>query len=160
MKNNLLAIFFSIFFFQSILAENLNIQSSSISVDKKTKITIFKDNVVASDSKNNLFKTKYAEYKKDLKLLESKGETTILTSEGYFLSGKNILFDNQKKLIRSEENAVITDLDNNKIYVENFEYSTNNNFFRSVGIIKVIDINKNSYNFSQILSNFFNLKNS
>jgi len=150
MKNNLLAIFFSIFFFQSILAENLNIQSSSISVDKKTKITIFKDNVVASDSKNNLFKTKYAEYKKDLKLLESKGETTILTSEGYFLSGKNILFDNQKKLIRSEENAVITDLDNNKIYVENFEYSTNNNFFRSVGIIKVIDINKNSYNFSQV----------
>jgi len=150
MKNNLLAIFFSIFFFQSILAENLNIQSSSISIDKKTKITIFKDNVVASDSKNNLFKTKYAEYKKDLKLLESKGETTILTSEGYFLSGKNILFDNQKNLIRSEENAVITDLDNNKIYVENFEYSTNNNFFRSVGIIKVIDINKNSYNFSQV----------
>ena len=150
MKNNLLIIFFSVFFCQSILAESLNIKSLSISIDKNTKITIFKDDVVATDSKNNVLETKFAEYNKTLEVLESKGDTTILTSEGYFLSGKNIKFDNQRNLIESNESAVITDLEGNKINVENFEYSTNKNFFKSIGNIKVDDINNNSYNFSQV----------
>ena len=38
---------------KNLLAENLNIQSKEISIDKKTKITIFKDNVVAIDEENN-----------------------------------------------------------------------------------------------------------
>ncbi len=150
MKNNLIVIFYIIFFFQSAFADNLNVQSSSISIDKNTKITIFKDDVVVSDSKNNILKTKYAEYDKILEILESKGETTILTSEGYFLSGNNIKFNNQMNLIISNENAEITDIDGNKITVENFEYSTDKSFFKSIGNIKVIDIHKNSYNFTQV----------
>ena len=89
MKNSIFFLLLSVFFFQSLLAENLNIQSSKISIDKKTKLTIFKDNVIAKDEKNNVFKTNYAEYNKDLKLLESKGDTTIQTSEGFLISGKN-----------------------------------------------------------------------
>ena len=93
MKNNFIIILLSIFFFQPLFGENLNIQSSSISVDKKSKLTIFKDKVIATDSKNNEFKSQYAEYDKNLKLLISKGKTTILTSEGFFLTGENIIFD-------------------------------------------------------------------
>ena len=131
-------------------AENLNIQSSSISIDKETKLTIFKDKVVAVDEMNNTLKTDYAIYKKKFKILESKGKTTILTSEGYYLVGKNIIFDNENKFIKSNDSAVITDLEKNNIFLENFEYSSTDNFFKSVGKIKVIDSKKNSYNFSQI----------
>ena len=56
------------------MAENLNIQSSEISIDKKSSLTVFKGDVVATDYKNNIFKTEYAEYKKDLKFLKVKAK--------------------------------------------------------------------------------------
>ena len=150
MKNKFLAIFLSIIFFQPLVADNLNIESSEISIDKKSRLTIFKGEVIATDYKNNTFKSDYAEYNKDLKFLKSKGETTILTSEGYLLTGENIVFDNQNKIIKSDNKSLIKDLENNNIYLENFEYSTENNFFKSTGKIKIEDSKNNSYNFSQI----------
>ncbi len=150
MKNKFLAVFLSICLFQPLLAENLNIQSSEIFIDKKSRLTIFKGEVIAKDYKNNTFKSEYAEYKKDQKFLKSKGDTSILTSEGYFLSGANIVFDNKNKFIKSDEKAIIKDLENNNIYLENFEYSTENNFFKSTGKIKIVDSKSNSYNFSQV----------
>ena len=151
MKNNfLILIFFSFFLFSNSFGENLNIEASSITIDKKNKKSIFKENVVAKDLKNNTVKTDYAEYQKDSQTFESKGRTTILTSEGFFLEGENILFDNSKDLITSKSSAIITDLENNKIFLDNFEYSTKNNFFRSVGNIKITDIKDNSYNFTQL----------
>ena len=142
MKNKFLAVFFSIFFFQPLLANNLNIKSSEISIDKESRSTILKGDVVATDYKNNIFKTEYAEYKKDLKFLKSKGKTSVLTSEGYFLSGENIIFDNKNGFIKSNSKTIIKDLEENNIYLENFEYSIENNFFKSTGKIKVVDSNK------------------
>mgnify|MGYP001425539724 FL=1 len=150
MKNKVLIFIITIIFFQPLLAENLNIQSSSISIDKISKLSIFKDNVTVVDTKGNILKTNYAEYDKKNELLKSKGKTSIQTSEGYFLTSTNITFDNIKKIIRSEEPTILNDLENNNIYLENFEYSTKNNFFKSIGNIKVIDSKNNSYNFSQI----------
>lgn len=151
MKNNFFYIFFALIFFSnSLFAENLNIQSKNISIDKSSKLTVFKNEVVAKDNKGNEFQTNYAEYDKNFSLLKSKGETTILTSEGFLVSGENIIFDNKKKLIKSNDNAVITDLEGNNIFLEKFEYSTKNNFFKSSGNIEVIDSKKNSYKFSQI----------
>ena len=49
------------------------------------------------------------------------------------------MFDNVKKLISSNKKAVITDQDNNKIYLEKFEYLIDKNIFKSVGYIKVQD---------------------
>ena len=149
MKNK---IFFLVLclFFQPLLAENLKIQSTNISIDKETKLTIFKDNVSATDSKNNSFLTEYAEYAKDLRLLTSKGKTEILTSKGYSVVGENIMFDNKNNLIKSNFPAIIKDLEQNHIYLERFEYSTEKNFFRSTGNIKITDSKNNSYNFSQI----------
>ena len=98
------------------MAENLNIQSKTISIDKDTKLALFKDEVVAIDSKNNTLTTEFAEYSKDLKVLKSKGETKIVTSEGFNVSGTNIVFDNLNKIIKSEEPAIIEDLDKNEIF--------------------------------------------
>ena len=151
MKNKFIyLVLLSIFAFNQLFAENLNIQSLNISIDKKTKLTIFKGEVVAIDEKNNIFKTEYAEYKKSLKLLESKDKTNILTSQGYNILGTNMIFDNENNYISSKYPATVTDLDNNNIYVENFEYSTEKFFFKSSGKIKVVDNKNNSYNFSQV----------
>ncbi len=151
MKNNFFLLFLFLFlFFQPVMADNLNIQSSSIEVDKKRKLTIFKKGVVATDARKNVLKSDHAEYDKNLKLLKSIGKTTILTSEGFSLSGSNIIFDNKNNLLKSNDPVTIKDLENNSIFLEGFEYSTNKNFFRSTGKIKLIDEKKNVFNFSQI----------
>ena len=131
-------------------ADSLNIKASNISIDKKKKLTIFKGDVYAKDERNNEFKTQYAEYKKELKLLESEGKTTILTSEGFYLVGEDILFDNKNYIIKSSKPATIQDLEKNNIFLENFEYSTKDNFFKSIGKVKLVDSKNNSYSFSQI----------
>ena len=150
MKNKLYIIIISFFIFQSASSENLNIQSKNISIDKNTKKALFTGNVIATDESNNILNTEYAEYSKDLKLLESKGETNIITSGGFKVSGKNMVFDNSKKIIKSKEPSIIEDQDNNKIFLDSFEYSTKKSFFKSTGKIKFLDKNNNSYNFSQI----------
>ncbi len=150
MKSNFIFFLFIIFILSPVRAENLNIQAETISIDKDTKLTIFRNKVVATDDQNNIFKTEYAVFDKTSKKLNSKGETTLTTSEGYVLKGANIFFDNQKNIINSKDPAVITDFDGNNIFLENFEYFTKKKFFKSVGNIKVIDVKNNSYNFSQV----------
>ena len=150
MKNSFFFIVFLVIFCRPLSADNLNIQSSTISIDKDSKLTVFKNNVVATDNENNVLKTEYAEFDKDLKKLISKGDTTIITSEGYTLKGKNILFDNKNKIIESKDPAIITDFEKNNIFLENFKYFTKESFFKSVGNIKIIDFKNNSYNFSQV----------
>ena len=44
------------------------------------------------------------------------------TSENYIIEGKDIVFNDGKKVIISDKNALITDNDGNKIYLDNFEY--------------------------------------
>ena len=151
MKNNFIYTIFFVLLFKQVYAENLNIKSSNISIDKKSKITIFENDVVASDSKNNIIKTEIAEYDKVQNIFLSKGDTKLTTSEGFTLIGENILFDNHNKIIKSDNPAIIKDLEKNEIFLQQFEYSTTNNFFRSVGNISIVDANNNKYNFSQIL---------
>ena len=150
MKNKLTLLLFLIFFFQPLFAENLDIQSSKIEVDKENKLTVFKGDVIAKDPMNNTLKTEYAEYNKKLQLLTTKGRTTILTSEGYFITGENIVFDNRNNLIKSAFPTTVEDLEKNNIYLQKFEYSTEENFFKSVGQIEVKDSKDNVYKFSQI----------
>ena len=77
------------------------------------------------------------------------GNTLINTSEGYRLTGKNIIFNNKKKIISSKDSSLIED-DKNKIYLENFEYLIKQNIFKSVGYIKIEDLNKNNYELTQV----------
>ena len=96
MKNKLPIYLFLIIFFSPLSAENLNIQSSTISIDKDKKLSIFKNKVVAKDNKNNVLKTDYAEFNKDTKIFNTK-ETPLETSEGYTLKGANLIFDGKKR---------------------------------------------------------------
>ena len=94
MKNKIIFIFICVLYFSPILAENLNIQSLNMSLDKKNQITIFQNQVTAKDEKNNQLQTEFAEYNKNLQIFKSIGETTLLTSNGYIVKGKDIIMDN------------------------------------------------------------------
>tara|TARA_X000001036_G_scaffold431682_1_gene466364 strand:- start:796 stop:3105 length:2310 start_codon:yes stop_codon:yes gene_type:complete len=150
MKNKAIFFLLFMFFISQSFAENLNIQSLNITIDKKTKTTIFKNQVSAKDEKNNQLLTEFAEYNKNLELLKTVGKTTLLTSEGFVVESKDVIFDNNKNYIRSDYPTTIKDLEKNIIYLDSFEYSTQDSFFKSAGNIEVLDSQKNKYNFSQI----------
>ena len=179
MKNNIIILLILFFLSPKLFAENLQIQSKNILLDKDGKTSVFKnevivetkdktikgnyaeynkekglliikDNVVAIDNKGNLIKTELAEYYEKEKILISKGMTNIVTSEKYQLKGTNLRIDSQKKIISSENEAILVDLDGNSIYLSSFEYLINKNVFKSVGYTKIIDVNNNTIEFSQI----------
>ena len=51
MKNSFIIIIIFFYFCTTAIAENLNIQSSNISIDKKTRLSLFKGEVVTDDIK-------------------------------------------------------------------------------------------------------------
>ena len=176
MKANILTIFFSFFLFANLFASNVKIQANKVSFDKDGKTSIFegdvvvntqekiiksnyvkydkakgfliiKNDVVATDNKNNIIKTNYAEYYEKEKIFQSMGPTTINTSEGYILNGSNIYIDNLKKIIRSDEKSIIIDQEKNQIFLEEFEYLIKDNIFKSVNNVKIIDNKNNNFDF-------------
>ena len=171
---------FLIFLTNVTFADNLYIESKNLLLDKNKKVSIFenevfirtennstitseyaeynkesglvklKKKVVLIDIQNNKVQTEYAEYDENLKVFKSIGPTKIITTEKYIINGEDIILDNNKKEIKSEKAANVTDLDNNKIYLNNFEYQTENNIFKSIGYIKIEDKMENNYEFSQL----------
>jgi len=152
MKNNIFYLFFliSIFLSLNLASQELEINSSKIQYDNINKITIFEGNVNSKDKKGNKFFSKYAKYNKLNELFETQGKTKIITSGGFEVLGTDITLDNKNKLIYSENKTQIKDKDGNKISVEMFSYSILTNIFFSKGNIKILDINNNNYNFSEI----------
>ena len=134
----------------TIKTEGNIIESDYVEYNKKSGILKIKKDVVAKDIENNIIKTKLAEYNENTKIFKSFGATTILTSENYFIEGENITADTKNKVIESKNDTVITDQDKNKIFLQNFKYNSNENIFKSIGLIKVEDTSNNSYKFSQI----------
>ena len=172
--------FFYFLFQIDLFAENLKIESKKITINKNSQTSIFEDevlivtsdnktiksdfaeynkstgiiklrkNVNAVDDKNNIINAEYAEYNENLRVLKTVGLTKIVTSEMYKLEGENIILDDTKKMISSKNNTIIIDQNNNKIFLEKFEYHTVSNIFKSVGYVKIIDNLNNTYEFSQI----------
>ena len=179
MKNKLLIIFLTLATFSHLYAENLLIEAKDISINKNKKTTIFKDSVkvetgdqvitsqfaeynkekqeiilkqdiVAKDKQNNEIKSEHAEYNKIKDVFKTFGITNLKSSKNYLLEGEDIVFDNKNKKIFSTKSSVLTDLSGNKIYLKNFEYLIDENIFKSIGLVKIVDQFRNSYEFSQI----------
>ena len=179
MKNKIFIILYLFFYSTNIFADNLSIQAKNITINKDGMTSIFqdevtvkseeklinseyvkynkklgylliKDNIVATDNKNNLIQASIAEYFEESKILKTIGNTKIVTSDKYVLEGSDITIDNKNALIKSQKTSILTDLDGNKISLKNFEYQTNKNIFRSIGFVKIDDNKKNSFEFSQV----------
>jgi len=152
MKNNFLNIYilFFLIFNLNLFADELDINSSKIKIDSLNKFSIFEGNVKVYDKKDNKLFSDYAKYDKVEEVIETSGKTQIITSGGYKVNGTNIIFNNKKNIIYSNNEADIIDSDGNTIFVEMFNYSILTNIFFSKGNIKIKDINNNDYNFSEI----------
>ena len=152
MKNSLLFCSF-LFFFTfslSLVSKELEINSSKIKYDDAKKITIFEINVSSSDEEGNKLFTEYAKYNQLKEIIETKGDTKIITSEGYEVFSSDVIFDNKNGLIYSTNSSKVIDKDGNVILVEMFNYSIVKNIFFSKGNIKIKDINNNNYSFSEV----------
>jgi LPS-assembly protein len=133
-----------------VTTNNKTITSEYAKYNKTKGLIILKKNVVAIDELNNVIKTDYAEYHERDKFFISRGATQIITSDNYKLEGSDIIADNNKKIIKSNQNSTLRDEDDNIIYLSNFEYNGSTNIFKSVGLIKIKDKLSNIYEFSQI----------
>ncbi len=152
MKNNFLYFFilFSLIFSLSLSAQEVEINSSKIQYDDTKKITVFEGDVSSIDEKGNKLYSEYAKYNKLDEIIETKGSTKIITSGGYEVFSSDVIFDNKKNLIYSNNKTTIVDKEGNNILVEMFNYSILTNIFFSKGNIRLEDVNKNNYNFSEI----------
>ena len=147
MKSKFIIFFYIIFANSILLAENIFIEAKSISIDKKKQISIFendvivktldnnvissdyakydknkgiiilKGNIEAVDNQNNIIQTSYAEFNKLINIFKSKGPTKIITSQKYVIEAEDVIFDNNEKFINSQKKSIITDQENNKIYL-------------------------------------------
>ena len=126
------------------------IKSELADYNKESGILILKKNIIGNDSKNNIIKADFAKYNENTKIFLTIGPTEIITSESYLIESADITLNNSTKQISSKRKTIVTDLDKNKIFVENFEYQTGNNIFKSIGNIEVIDNKQNRYEFSQV----------
>ena len=160
MKNRFLIFFSTFFFFSNIQAQNLEIESKEIILNKENSTSIFKNkvkiktidgkiinsnfaeynknlgflklrnNILVIDEKNNTIKADYAEYYEEKRLLNTIGFTKIITSENYIVETEDITFDNKNKYITSNEKTVVNDQNNNKIFLESFKYELKDNIFK------------------------------
>ena len=150
MKNKIFIFFIFLFFSKAFALENLDIKSKKISVDKKKEITIFQDEVIIKDEMNNVIKSDYVIYDNKLEKLNIKGNVTISTAEGYSIESKDIVLDKKNNVFFSKSPTTITDIQNNEIFLENFNYQYKEKKIKSIGEIKVVDQKENIYKFSQI----------
>ena len=78
------------------------------------------------------------------------GKAKILTTNGYQVDTSDVTLNLKEKTLFSKKNSVIIDPQNNIISLENFNYFSKENIFKSIGKIDVKDKLNNSYQFSQI----------
>ena len=126
------------------------IKSDLADYNKETGILILKKNIIGNDEKNNIIKADFAKYNENTKIFLTIGSTEIITSENYSIESSDITLNNSTKQISSKKQTIVTDQDKNKIFVDNFEYQTESNIFKSIGNIEVIDNKQNKYEFSQV----------
>ncbi len=152
-KNNQISIFKN-----EVLITNkkgIKIKSDYAEYNKLTGLIKLKQNINAVDEKGNTINTNYAEYNEKTKIFKTRGKTIVKTSENYMVEGSDIIIDDNNKIMESEKDTLITDLDDNKIFLKNFRYETNLNIFKSIGYVKIEDKKNNIYEFSQIYIDTF-----
>ena len=183
MKNKILFYLILTFFCTKLNAKNIFIEAREIKYEKDNEVTVFQDqvriktedgyeiecdyafydkknglielktNITGRDLSKNIIKADYAKYDEISKILTTIGPAKIITSEKYTINGRDIIFNGTTKFITSKKNALITDNDDNKINLENFDYQIIEGLFKSVGNIEIVDKLNNSYQFSQIYIN-------
>ena len=112
-----------------VRAKNKTIKSDYVKYDKKKGYLLIKGKIVAEDDKKNIIYSEQAEYFENEQVFKTNGATNIITSEKYSVEGQDISIDNKKRIIKSDKETIIQDLDGNRISLNNFEYKGNGSRF-------------------------------
>ena len=147
---SIISIFISLLCAFYVAAEELDISASEVIFEKDKKLMIATGSVIIIDSQGNKIKTEKAKYDKIKNEVTTYNKTQISFKNGYEITSSKIIYDNENKLIFSNELSNIIDTDGNLISVNMFEYLIEKNLFSSKGKIKIIDINKNKYFFEEM----------
>jgi len=131
-------------------SEGKIIFADKITYKKSKEFLIAEGNVKIDDSEGNIINTNKATYDKIKDEITTFDSTELILKEGYKLSGKNIFYNTAKKLLQSDENSILSDIDGNVIEISMFQYDIKNYLFSSIGKIKILDVNKNKYFFKEI----------
>jgi len=153
MKNNFyryLLIVALCLFSQNSYGKEIYINALKVEVNKENKTVYAKGSVEIYDQMKNIIFSEEAEYDKLNGIVKTIGPTQVLTSKKYQIEGTDIFYDDNKKIIYSQNETTITDINGNKIVVEMFNYLTLKNMFFSKGETEVTDKRSNKYLFSEI----------
>ena len=97
-KSLIIKLLFFVFLITNLHANNLEINSSEVKLNKKNSTLIFRGNVKAVDENNNILKSDEANYSKEKDLLNSIGLTIIETGENYIFESSNEKHQKKKEL--------------------------------------------------------------
>ncbi len=150
MKNNFFLIFALCIFSKAYALDDLEINAKKISLDKKNEVTIFEDQVFIKDEEKNIIRSDYVIFDNKLKKLDIRGKVEIETNQGYFVQSEDVVLDKKKNILISKKPSIITDIQKNRIYLDNFEYNIKKKEFKSIGEIQLKDKLNNIYKFTQI----------
>ena len=122
MKNNFFLIFALCIFSKAFALDDLEINAKKISLDKKNEVTIFEDQVFIKDEEKNIIRSDYVIFDNKLKKLDIRGKVEIETNQGYFVQSEDVVLD-KKEYFNFKKPTIITDIQKNRIYLDNFEYN-------------------------------------
>ena len=126
------------------------IVADTIVYRKSEEFLMADGNVKITDKEGNLLLSEKATFDKINGLITTFDDTSLILIEGYELLSKNIFYNTNKKILRSNEGSIFKDSDGNIIETSMFHYDIGKNLFSSIGEIKVKDIIKNKYFFKEI----------
>ena len=130
MRNNIFTILI-FYFFTFSLADELDIKAKKINIDKKTKITIFENEVVVKDQFNNSFNADYVLYNRENNTLELKGNILSKDSSGNVFKASKATYDNNKKIFKSFGESSFETLEGYKIITSDIIIDNKNTFMGS-----------------------------
>ena len=132
---------------------DLIITGDEFEFDKLKNILKVKGKVLIIDKLNgNHIKSNEIIYYKKLNIINSKERTIIEVGISHIIKSSNVVFNKNLNTLFSNEKTLMTDLDNNKFNVSNFNFSITDKILKADNI-KINDSEENIYNFENIIYN-------
>ena len=103
----------------------LTITGEKFEFDKLKSLLKVTEKVIIRDKLNkDLIKSNQIIYNKKLNIITSKDKTIIELNTGHIIESSDITFNRNLNSLFANESTLITDLNNNKLSMSNFSYST------------------------------------
>ena len=135
---------------EAIDSQGRIIKADKITYERSKEFLLAEGSVIINDKIGNILTTNKATYDKMKGQIISYEKSELIIDKDYKVISNEILYDTEKKIISSNQYSTLEDIDGNLVNVDMFQFEIENSFFKSVGEIKILDINKNKYFFKEL----------